>query len=126
MNDYNEGGRFAVFFATWIVLAIVMFCIFFLNKDAKKKKKYFPYILVSVAALFVFFVIWISNGAFTPMLPIIIPFIGLIMFLNYRGTDFCESCGRTQFNQNPFIKAKFCKHCGNELNQSNKAVERNK
>lgn len=115
MDHASEAGRFAVFFTTWIVLGIGCFLFFYVNRDARKKKKAFPYVLIGTGLLFIFFVLWVSKGGFLPVLPVVIPAVGLIMFLNYKGTDFCENCGRTLFNQNPFSKANFCKHCGKDL-----------
>ena len=123
MNQESGDLRFAIFFATWIILGISSFLFFHFYRDSKKKKKALPFVLGGTGVLFVFFVVWVSHGGFTPLLPIVIPVVGLIMYLNYRGTDFCESCGRTLFNQNPFSIAKFCKHCGSELNNENQVEQ---
>jgi rRNA maturation endonuclease Nob1 len=47
----------------------------------------------------------------------IIPFVALITFINLRVMKFCNACGRTVMNQNPFSPPKFCSKCGAALDK---------
>ncbi len=105
---------FPIFFGVWILLGIFSAAFFFFNNDAALKRKVYPPFVVGVGILFLVF------GALTgfakhPFIYVLVPMVGLITFLNLRSTKFCDSCGKTLFNQSPFAPAKFCSRCGANL-----------
>lgn len=85
---------------------------FYLNKDAPLKRKLFPPFAIGAGVLFLV-IVWADlggNGIF-----FLVPFVGLITFLNIRMTKFCDTCGRTLTRQDPFSPPKFCSKCGASL-----------
>ena len=112
------GGIVTVcFVGTWIVLAIVGFFLFYFGKDAAFKRKWFPRYIVLVGVLFVFFVATqsvVSSGSLGSLgiLVVIVPAVYLISYMNIRTTKFCNKCGTTLINMNPFSPMKFCSKCG--------------
>ena len=110
----------ALFVGTWIVLAIVGFFLFYHNKNAAFKRKYFPRYIVLVGVLFVFFTATlsvVSSGSLWSLgiLVVIVPAIYLVSYMNLMMTKFCDKCGTTLTNMNPFTQMKFCSKCGAEL-----------
>lgn len=110
----GKGPVFFAFFVVWAILGISSFLFFHLNRDAKTKKKIFPFFVIGVGIIFSTFVAWSSDWA-PFVLFFFIPAVGLITFLNLRTTKFCESCGRTLYKQSLLDPPRFCPHCGNQL-----------
>ncbi len=108
--------RFTIFFAVWIGLGLALFCFFHFNRNARLKRWVFPFTLVATAALFMWFVVWVSNGALAFVMPVMIPAVGVIALLNWFMTRFCASCGRTVVNQSFFLISDDCPYCGAPLN----------
>jgi hypothetical protein len=52
-----------------------------------------------------------------PFFLFLIPAVALMTFLNLRNTKFCDACGKTLINQNPFSPPAFCSKCGAALNE---------
>jgi hypothetical protein len=69
--------------------------------------------MISSGVIFLGF-IWLS-GAPPAALLLAVPGVALILFLNIRGIQFCDACGRTVFSQNPWSPSKFCAKCGAPL-----------
>ena len=74
-----------------------------------------PPFLVFTGALFLGFVFYI--GALNEFLCVAVPMVALITWLNIRAIRFCDACGRTLHNQNPFSLPTFCSKCGAPLRQ---------
>src|SRR5712692_8386308 len=106
----NAHDRFAVFFAAWIVLAISGVLFYYVYDNVEVKRKAHPWLMCFLAALFVFFVLWISEQ--TAVLVLVIPAAGLITFLNIRNTKFCRKCGAVLYNHNWFTQMNYCSRCG--------------
>jgi hypothetical protein len=104
---------FPFFFAVWILLGVSGFILFYVKRDAAFKHKYFPWYVCLAGALFLGFVA--ASGAPFTILAFMAPFIALITFLNLRGTQFCDACGRTIIQQMPFSRPEFCSKCGASL-----------
>jgi hypothetical protein len=104
---------FPIFFGTWIVLGLSSFAFFHFSKDAALKRKVLPVMSVSTGILFLGF-IWLM-GVRGEAMYLAVPAVILISLMNLRVTKFCDSCGRTLFNQNPFSKTEFCPKCGSKL-----------
>lgn len=104
---------FPIFFGTWVVLGIVSFVIFFVCKDARLKRRVWKPFVIGTGALFIGFVYLMGFGG--EALYIMVPAVILISFLNIRSTKFCDSCGKTNINQNFLVKPEFCSRCGDKL-----------
>jgi hypothetical protein len=95
------------FLIIWVFFGIVTLLFFWLNKNAKQKRKYFPWWIGFIGVLFGTFVYLM--GAPAKIFIIFIPAICLISFMNIKMTKFCDKCGRTIINQ-MFFSGNF-KHC---------------
>ena len=102
-----------VFIVVWIVLGLFSAGFFLLNKNAQLKRKVLPPFVVGTGILFAGFML--ATGAPWEVMLIFGPAIALITFLNLRSITFCNSCGATLMNQNPFSKPAFCSKCGASL-----------
>ena len=105
---------FFSFFVFWVVLGISAFLFFHLNRDARLKKKIYPWFVVGIGIIFASFSAWMSDWQPFVFL-VMLPMVALITFLNIRMTKFCESCGRTVYRQPLLGPSKFCPHCGSSL-----------
>lgn len=104
---------FPVFIGTWILLAIAGFYIFHTRRDARSKRKWWPWWIALVSVLFIGFVA--ATGAPPVALAFVIPAAVLIGLLNVRNTRFCGTCGRTITE--PFTRPKYCSKCGGDLDE---------
>ena len=110
----SKESAFLVFFVFWALLGLSSFLFFHFNRDAKLKKRVFPFFVVGVGVIFGTFAAY-TTGWHPAVLMVMLPLVGLITFLNLRTTKFCDSCGRTLYRQSLFGPSKFCPHCGSEL-----------
>ncbi len=97
---------FPVFAATWVLLGVLGFYLFYLGKDADFKRKWFPRWIALIGVLFVLFIA--LTGFPMQMLLFGFPGILLISWLNIRQTRFCSSCGRMVWSSAPFTQPDFC------------------
>jgi len=104
---------FPYFIAFWTLLGVAGFLLFYVSNDAAFKRRYFPWFASLTGLLFVG--IAAVMGIPLGMLAILLPFVGLITFLNIRGTQFCGACGKTLLQQMPFSRSKFCSRSGASL-----------
>lgn len=106
---------FPIFMGVWIVLGIFSTAFFFLNNDAALKRKVHPPFVIGVSILFLGFVVLMGTPRNVFFYCIFVPAIVLITFMNLRNTKFCNTCGKTLINQNPFVRPRFCSKCGASL-----------
>jgi len=111
---FNPEVVFPIFFGTWVVLGIASIFMFFVNKNAAQKRKVWPPFVIGVGVLFAFFIYLM--GFPVEVFAIFGPAIFIITILNLRTVVFCDSCGKTIMNQNPFSKPEYCQKCGSKLN----------
>jgi hypothetical protein len=104
---------FTIFFVVWIALGISGFFLFYVNKDIRFKKRYFPWFSIFTGVLFISFVL--GTGFPVQVLFLMVPAVTLITYLNIKSTKFCDSCGRTIINQMWFNKIEYCGRCGAKL-----------
>jgi ribosomal protein L37E len=78
------------------------------------KKRYFHWSVVGTGVLFLVFVL-LMDPAFLAFMPVAVPVVGVISWMNIRMTRFCERCGRTVFRQMPFSDHRYCPGCGSPL-----------
>jgi hypothetical protein len=103
---------FPFFIGSWIVLGIVGLLLFVRPGDAERKKRLFGPFTVGVGVLFILFVMLM--GVLAPALPLLVPAVALIMFLNVRNTRFCPDCGRLVPTRG-FTRPRYCPSCGHAL-----------
>ena len=113
MHTGDAAHIFPIFFGTWIVLGLGSFSFFYFNKNAELKRKVLPVMVISTGILFLGFM-WLMGFRGNAMY-MAVPAVILFSILNLQGTKFCDSCGRTLFNQGPFSKIEFCPKCGGKL-----------
>jgi hypothetical protein len=106
--------RFSIFFVVWIALGAAGFFLFYVSKNVRFKRRFFPWYVILTSLLFILFGLGI--GFPLRMLLIMVPVLGLIACLNIISTKFCDNCGRTLTNQAWFTKVEYCAKCGAKLN----------
>jgi len=104
---------FPVFIGLWAALGLFSAGFFFLNRNASLKRKVWPPFVAAVALLFAGFA-W-ALGVPEQLFYFLVPATVLITVLNLRAVQFCDACGSTVMNQNPFMKPEFCSKCGAKL-----------
>ena len=97
-------------FILWILLGVAGFSLFYVSRNVAFKRKYFPWYVALVGALFLGFAA--AVGIPVPVLAVMTPVVALIAYLNLRATQFCSSCGRTIIQQMFFSRPEFCSKCG--------------
>jgi len=105
---------FPIFFVVWIALGVAGFFLFYVSKNVRFKRRFFPWYVILAGVLFISF--GLGMGFHLQMLFIMVPAVALITFLNIKSTKFCNSCGRTIINQVWFTKVEYCGKCGAKLN----------
>lgn len=110
----DSGLTWYVFFATWIVLALASFYMFFLRRDTAFKRRYWAPWIVTIGVLFLVFML--LTGFPLSMVLVAVPFVALISFLNIRSVRFCDSCGATVHDWTlPWRRPRHCSRCGSPL-----------
>lgn len=104
---------FPIFIGVWILLGAGSAAFFLLNSNAGLKRKVLPPFVIGTSILFLGFNVLMGF----PLQALLVtgPVVALIAYLNLRATKFCDACGKTLMNQNPFSPAKYCSRCGAEL-----------
>ena len=105
---------FPVFLVVWIALGVAGFFLFYVSKNVRFKKRYYPWYAILGGVLFIAF--GLGMGFTLEMLYFMVPAVALITFLNIKSTKFCDNCGRTIINQMWFTKVESCAKCGAKLN----------
>ncbi len=111
---FNPDEIWPIFVGVWVILAITGFLLFFVSKNAKLKRNAWPPFVIGTGVLFALFVYLMGFPVDTFV--VVGPVIILIMVLNLRSVKFCDECGKTIMNQNPFARREFCSKCGSKLN----------
>ncbi len=106
-----------VFVGVWVVLAVGNAAFFLGSKNAKLKKRLFPWAMAFFAAVFALFLLLVNAGQ--PEFLVALPVLMLIVWINVRATKFCESCGATVVNYLWFMKMRYCPRCGADLQSGN-------
>ncbi|MBA6292763.1 hypothetical protein H4J58_13635 [Colwellia sp. MB3u-70] len=104
---------FPIFIGVWVILGLLSFLVFFVSKNVERKKRFWTPFIIFTGVLFIAFIYLMGFGG--QNLYIMIPMVVLISFLNIRSTKFCDSCGKTNINQQFLSPAKFCNKCGEAL-----------
>ena len=129
-NNHPEQHAARAFSLVEVVLAIFILGIglimvasvflFWINKDVRFKRKWFPRFVILVGVLFVAFsstIMMLQQRSLQSLKIqlVIIPVVILFSWLNMKTTKFCGSCGATIISNNPFSRTRFCPKCGAEL-----------
>jgi len=114
MSQFPEKLFFA-FTIFWFLLGILFYYLFIIKKDYNFKIKYFKFAIILISFIFIGFLVILAP----PLKAILIMIIGItvIMFLNYKTTQFCQKCGKTIIGQPFQKKVEYCPHCGNNLKE---------
>ena len=116
-KDYREGVGLSLFFF-WIVFAAGVSLFFWLNRNAKLKRRIWPVLSVLSGIIFgvICYCLTAGDGA---ILFIVVPAVVIISYLNTRLTCFCNSCGRTLWARpelrRPLTPPESCRYCGAKL-----------
>jgi hypothetical protein len=103
---------FVVFAACWIAIWIASW-IFYSKASYQTKKSAHPFLIVAFGIMFLAFTEWMMQGK----LPLFfVAALIVIMYLNFRNTQFCERCGATIYSRG-FTRSKFCPTCGAPLRE---------
>jgi len=105
---------FPIFFVVWFALGVAGFFLFYLSKNVRFKRRYFPWYLIFGSVLFIF--CGLGLGVPSEMFYFMVPAVALITYLNIRSTRFCDGCGRTLINHALFTRVEYCPKCGAKLN----------
>lgn len=84
---------FGCFFATWAVLGVVQYFLFFRGDDAAFKRRWYPRFVIATGLLLAAFIATMKApmGA-DPFALAMIGLIPLIAWLNIRNSAFCDKC----------------------------------
>ena len=103
----------SLLFALWVALALFAAGFFLLSKNARLKRKMWPPSVIGAGLLYIAFVV--ATGEDVDLLYLTVPAVALIALLNLRAVKFCDRCGTTVVNRNPFARPVFCSKCGARL-----------
>jgi hypothetical protein len=103
---------FVVVMGVWVVGTLAAGAFFFGSNDATAKRRWYPTCLVGYS---LGFVLWIGLATNLEVALICTPFAGLIGWSYWRQMRFCESCGGTEFEIEPFRRPQACRRCGKPL-----------
>jgi hypothetical protein len=108
----SRESAFFYFAGVWAVLGIGNFLFLTLNRDARLKRRVFPWILAGAGVLLVAFAAWVL-----PLLHvlILIPVLVLASWLVLRQMRFCDTCGRTLTEPSLVERMQSCSKCGARL-----------
>ncbi|MEE8290787.1 MAG: hypothetical protein V3R80_04845 [Candidatus Tectomicrobia bacterium] len=87
---------------------------FYQHASVANKRKWHPWMVASPGVLLLAFVVW--GFPTVEILALVVPCTIFILWLNYKNTQFCDSCG-TILNayENWFTKQSYCHECGANL-----------
>lgn len=111
----DQQTKVVVFFATWALLGLASFLLFFRSKaDPKAKRRRIVVMNAALPVFFCGFVYWISDSP--KFLILVAPFAAVIAITNIRIMKVCEKCGAVQMKRSAGLQsAKFCSQCGAAL-----------
>ena len=102
-----------VFFVVWFALAIGGAVFFRGSRNAKLKRRVFPWF---VATGYVLVLLYVGYYARTwQMLLLVLLIVSVIAVLNIRQTGFCDACGATSIHWARLSRAGVCSSCGGPL-----------
>lgn len=121
MNTEQVESYFPVFIFVWIAFGIASWIFILTRSTAASKRKWFCRICILAGIIFGLFTALVMIAWRQPLpLLFVLPFIGLIMWLNIKMTRFCDSCGKMTVCQNILNPFKFCPKCGTEYESKQK------
>jgi hypothetical protein len=108
----DRDAVWTLFVLTWIALAVSGFAVFQLSRDARRKRRLWPWSIGLATVLFIGFMA--AVGMPWTMVLGSVPILLVIAWLNLRMTRFCAGCGRMVV-AGPISPPRFCTHCGTPL-----------
>lgn len=106
-------AAFPIFFFLWIPLCLAVWS-FYWKGSLEAKRRWHPRIIFGVAVVFLGFIATVMPFA----LPMAVPAVAVISFLNFKNIKFCPACGRTLMQNPPWAAINFCPKCGADLRQN--------
>lgn len=95
-------------------VSLLSFALFYINKNAQFKRKYYPLFSVVTGALFLF-IVYLQGFVNHQFWMVIVPIVSLITFMNIRGAKFCDNCGKSNFGQSLKDRKIECPKCGHTI-----------
>jgi len=102
-----------IFLGIWAVLGFTSFFVFFLNENAKFKKKFWLPFVILVATVFIGFGYLVGFDGIE--LFFIVPAVGLVSFFCIKSIKFCDNCGKTNMSPSLIFPPKTCFFCETPL-----------
>lgn len=106
---------FIALIIVWVILALISFLFFQFSRNAAMKRAVRLPLIIVVGIVFAAFLYYQVGRQQPEILYIAIPAIILISFLNVRMVRFCDSCGKTIYQQFLFSRPRYCPYCGAKL-----------
>jgi hypothetical protein len=107
---------FPAAFAGFVLIAGLGSAFFLFARNARLKRRLWPWWLAATGLMFLVFAWYISQGTAWIYL-ILLPAVVFFSYVNLRRVRFCDRCGRTVMPTTGFAAARFCSSCGAELKQ---------
>jgi hypothetical protein len=82
-------------------------------RNAAFKRAIYPWLMIVPAIVFV--LILVSRVGASPILLLVIPWVGVIYFFNLRRIQVCGRCGATVVKTSGFSPPQFCSECATPL-----------
>jgi len=115
MNTEQVESYFPAFIFAWIGFGIASWLFILTRSNVASKRRWFFRTCILAGIIFGLFTAFIMTAWRQPLqLLFVLPFIGLIIWLNIKMTRFCDSCGKMTVCQNIFKPFKYCPKCGTE------------
>jgi hypothetical protein len=97
----------------WFFIVISNSLFYFLNNDARLKRKVHPWLIISDGIVFMAFIFWLERRRMTWGYAVnVLITTAVITFYNIKAAVFCDNCGRTLFQVWPLQRFRFCPQCG--------------
>ncbi len=102
----------------WFVIVISNSLFIFINRDARLKRRVYPWMIVGDGLVFMAFIFWLERFRMTPLYALnVLVTTAVITFYNIMAAVFCDSCGRTFIRIWPFQRIRHCPKCAAPITQ---------
>jgi len=99
----------------WVILGLSSFLFFHFSRNTALKRKLFPVFTILMGVIFGVFIYCTTARVEPRILYFMVPAIVLLSVVNIRKTRFCDSCGKTLYQQPIFGPTQLCRHCGGKI-----------
>jgi hypothetical protein len=96
----------------WCALVVPNAVFYFVNKDAKLKRKIHPWWMWGIGVTMMVASVWLGRAQMNlPIFLFIIAINAAFSFYYTKAIVFCDTCGKTMFRLYPFQKTAHCSRC---------------